>query len=135
MHSELDKWNVIAKYWLISMDSKFEADFFLCKCSDIKDIGLRQISVYYLNLLNCWSEFLSLNKINTKENILEQHIFGNSKIRYKRKAIILSNFSKNGLKTVKDIWNQNSKTFVNSTEIFNRLHDKGNCISRIQPYL
>ena len=98
MHSELDKWNVIAKYWLISMDSKFEADFFLCKCSDIKDIGLRKISIYYLNLLNCWSEFLSLNKINTKENILEQHIFGNSKIRYKRKAIICQISPKMGLK-------------------------------------
>ena len=102
IHSELDKWNVIGKYWLTSMDSKFETDFFLCKCSDIKDIGLRKISKYYLNLLNCWSEFLSLNKINTKENILEQHIFGNSKIRYKRKALFLSNFSKSGFKTVKD---------------------------------
>ena len=30
-----------------------------------------EISKYYLNLLNCWSEFLSLNKINTEENILE----------------------------------------------------------------
>jgi hypothetical protein len=41
------------------MDSKFDTDFFLCKCSDIKDIGLRKISKYYLNLLNCWSEFLA----------------------------------------------------------------------------
>ena len=129
IHSELDKWNVIGKYWLTSMDSKFETDFFLCKCSDIKDIGLRKISKYYLNLLNCWSEFLSLNKINTKENILEQHIFGNSKIRYKRKALFLSNFSKSGLITVKDIWDQNSKIFVNSTEIFNRLRDKRNWIA------
>jgi hypothetical protein len=88
-----------------------------------------KISKYYLNLLNCWSEFLSLNKINTKENILEQHIFGNSKIRYKRKALFLSNFSKSGIKTVKDIWDQNSKIFVNSTEIFNRLRDKRNWIA------
>ena len=28
IHSELDKWNVIGKYWLTSMDSKFETDFF-----------------------------------------------------------------------------------------------------------
>ena len=99
--------------------------FCVCKCSDIKDIGLRKISKYYLNLLNCWSEFLSLNKTNTKENILEQHIFGNSKIRYK-----------SGFITVKDIWDQKSKTFVNSTEIFNRLRDKRNLIaeySRIKP--
>ena len=75
MHSKLDKWNAIGKYWLTSRNSKFETDFFLCQCSDIKDIGLRKISKYYRNLLNCWSEFLSLNKINTKENILEQHIF------------------------------------------------------------
>ena len=129
IHSELDKWNVIGKYWLTSMDSKFETDFVLCNCSDIKDIGLRKISKFYLNLLNCWSEFLSLNKINTEENILEQHIFGNSKIRYKRKALFLSNFSKSGFKTVKDIWDQNSKTFVNSTEIFNRLTDKRNWIA------
>ena len=28
IHSELDKWNVIGKYWLTSMDSKFETDLF-----------------------------------------------------------------------------------------------------------
>ena len=28
IHSELDKCNVIGKYWLTSMDSKFETDFF-----------------------------------------------------------------------------------------------------------
>jgi hypothetical protein len=31
--------------------------------------------------------------------------------------------------TVKDIWDQNSKIFVNSTEIFNRLRDKRNWIA------
>jgi hypothetical protein len=48
----------------------------------------------------------------------------------------LSNFSKSGFITVKDIWDQKSKTFVNSTEIFNRLRDKRNLIaeySRIKP--
>jgi hypothetical protein len=79
----------IYKYFTVLIPDTFHRfkptfDFFLCKCSDIKDIGLRKISKYYLNLLDCWSEFLSLNKINTKENILGQHIFGNSKIRYKR---------------------------------------------------
>ena len=105
--------------------------FFLCKCSDIKDIGLRKISKYYLNLLNCRSAFLSLNKINTRENIVEQHIFGNSKIIYacKRKAQFLSNFSKSGFITVKDIWDENSKIFLNNTEIFNTLRDKRNWIA------
>jgi hypothetical protein len=42
----------------------------------------------------------------------------------------LSNFSKSGFKTVKDIWDQNSKIFVNSTEIFNRLRDKRNWIAK-----
>ena len=111
------------------MDSKFETDIFLCICSDIKDIELMNISKYYLNLLNSWSEFRSLNKINRKEDILEQHIFGNSKIRYKRKALFLYNFSKSGFKAVNDIWDQNSETFVNSTEIFNRLRDKRNWIA------
>ena len=76
--------------------------------------------------LNSRSEFLSLQNIYTKEDILEQYIFGNCKNRYKRKALFLSNFSKSGCKTVKDIWDQNSKTFVNSIGIFNRLHDKRN---------
>jgi hypothetical protein len=89
IHSELDKWNAIGKYWLTSMDSKFETDFFFCKCSDIKDIGLGKISKYYLHLFNFWSEFLSLKKNNTKEDILEQHIFGNSNIRYKRNALFV----------------------------------------------
>jgi hypothetical protein len=49
---------------------------------EFKDIGLRKTSKYYLNLLNCWSEFLSLNKIKTKENIFEQHIFGNLRNKF-----------------------------------------------------
>jgi hypothetical protein len=94
-------------------------------------IGLRKISKYYLNLLYCRSAFLSLNKINTRENIVEQHIFGNSKIIYtcKRKAQFLSNFSKSGFITVKDIWDVNSKIFLNNTEIFNTLRDKRNWIA------
>ena len=75
------------------------------------------------------SAFLSLTKINTRENVVEQHIFGNSKIIYKRKAQFLSNFSKSGFKTVKDIWDENSKIFVNYTEIFNTLRDKRNWIA------
>ena len=43
IHSKLDKWNGIGKYCLTSMDSKFDTDFVLCKCSDIKDIGLRKV--------------------------------------------------------------------------------------------
>ena len=87
-------------------------------------------------ILTEFLKLLGLNKTSTTENILEQHIFGNSKIRYKRKALFLSNFSKSGFITVKDIWDQKSKTFVNSTEIFNRLRDKRNLIaeySRIKP--
>ena len=41
----------------------------------------------------------------------------------------MSNFSKSGFKTVKDIWDQNSEIFVNSAEIFNRLRDKRNWIA------
>jgi hypothetical protein len=41
----------------------------------------------------------------------------------------LSNFSKSGFKTVKDIWDQINKTFVNSTQIFDRLRDKRNWIA------
>jgi hypothetical protein len=67
---------------------------------------------------------------------LAKHLFrniceGNSQgyIRFYRIALFLSNFSKCGFKTEKDIWDQNSKTFVNSIEVFNRLHDKRNWIA------
>jgi hypothetical protein len=78
---KLDKNRTFRLYLIFELPNKCCSNIFsfvlalFCKCSDIKDIGLRKISKYYMNLLNCWSEFLSLNKINTKENILEQHIF------------------------------------------------------------
>ena len=123
-HSDLDKWNAIGKFWLTTMDSIIRQIYFSVNVQ----ISHRWRFQNFKNLLNPWSEFLSLQKINSKEDILEQHIFGNSKIRYKRKALFLSNFSKSGFKTLKNIWDQNSKTFVNSIGIFNRLHDKRNWI-------
>ena len=50
--SDPDNWIAIGKCWLTSLDDKFASDFFLCKCSDVKNIGCLKISDYYKRLLD-----------------------------------------------------------------------------------
>ena len=50
--SDPDNWIAKGKCWLTSLDDKLASDFFLCKCSDVKNIGSLKISDYYKRLLD-----------------------------------------------------------------------------------
>jgi hypothetical protein len=45
----MDSWNAIGKHWLQKYDNKFGVDFFLCKCSDFKDLNIASIPKYFKN--------------------------------------------------------------------------------------
>jgi hypothetical protein len=37
IHSDLEYWNPIGKYWLTKYDNRFGSNYFRCQCSDISD--------------------------------------------------------------------------------------------------
>ena len=87
------------------------------------------------SVINTYIKCILLNQLRSPLALVK-HLFRNiwegisqGYIRFYRKALFLSNFSKSGFKTETDIWDTNSKTFVNSIEVFNRLHDKRNWIA------
>lgn len=43
VNSKIQKWNVIGKYLLTSLDKKYDKDFCICFCSDTK--GFSQIKM------------------------------------------------------------------------------------------
>ena len=129
INTETDKWNAIGKFWLTAFDEKFDTDFFLCKCSEFRGIGPFKMSKYYVNLLNSWSDFQNTYIYNSKEDLLNENIFGNRKLKFNGHALFLANFSKSGIKKVKDIWDENAKSFKHTLDIFNKLIDKRNWIA------
>jgi hypothetical protein len=100
--------NAIGKFWLTSLDDKFASDFFLCKCSDVKNIGNLKISNYYKRLIDLWSFFLPSHTLYVKEDILDQNIFGNAKFSYNGNALFFSSFSVSCMYKIEDIWDDNT---------------------------
>jgi hypothetical protein len=103
--------------------------FFVCKCSDVNNIGNLKISNYYKRLLDSWSFFLASQTLYVKEDILDQNIFGNAKFSYNGNALFFSSFSLSDIQKIEDIWDDNTNCFKSSTEIFNSLYDRRNWIS------
>ncbi len=132
VNSDLDKWNAIGKYWLTSLDSKFDSEYFLCTCSNINGLNRNKMSNYYENLLTSWVELQKLHGCNntSRDELLSSNIMGNDKLKFKGKALFFGNFSKCGIKTVNDIWCEQNNTFATPLAIFNKLNDKRNWISQ-----
>jgi hypothetical protein len=56
-------------------------------------------------------------------------LFGNCNITFKNKPLIFSSGLKSNIKTVQDIWDENSQQFIDCDLIYSKLIDRKNCIS------
>jgi hypothetical protein len=92
INSEMDSWNAIGKHWLQKYDKQFGVDFFLCKCSDIKGLDIASIPKYYQDAIQAWNNFLGSCSTESKNDILDQNIFGNSEIKFNRNPLFFNRF-------------------------------------------
>jgi hypothetical protein len=53
-----------------------------------------------------------VQKVETKTDILHVRLFGNCNITFQNKPVIFSSFLRSNIKTIKDIWDANSKQFI-----------------------
>jgi hypothetical protein len=74
----MDSWNAIGKHLLQKYDDKFGV-FFPCKCSDIKDLDITSIPKY-TSMVNC----LGLCSTESKDDIFDKNMFGDSDIKFNR---------------------------------------------------
>ena len=67
---------------------------------------------------------------NLRTDILHIRLFGNCNITFKNKPLIVSSFLKGNIKTIQDIWDENSKQFIDCDLLYSKLIDRRNCISK-----
>ena len=129
MYSGNETWSVLSKYWLKKFDKDIEEDFFLCKCSNIKGIHFNRIPEFYLNALQSFSEFRTKFTPNSLQDILNSSLFCNENIKLRDTSLFFKSFLSSGLRTIRDIWDEEILNFKDNIQIYNSLFDKRNCIS------
>ena len=85
---------------------------------------MHQFQKYYEDAIQAWNNCLRSCSTDSKNDILDKNIFGNSEIKFNRNPLFQS-FFRNNIFKINDIWDQNNNTFVDNQTIFNRLDDKG----------
>jgi hypothetical protein len=67
--------------------------------------------------------------VETRSDICQVRLFANCNITFQTKPLIFSSFLKSNIKTIQDIWDENSKQFIDCDLLYSKLIDSGNCIS------
>ena len=130
INEPIENWNAIGKYWLSRFDFKFNETFFICKCSNVSSLNLNRYPLFYQKSIQAWTKFLQcVQKLETKTDILHVRLFGNCNITFQNKPLIFSSFLRSNIKTIQDIWDENSKQFIDCDLLYSQLIDRRNCIS------
>ena len=100
-----ENWSMISKYYFERVGKEFGDNNFLFKCTDIRNIDLKGMPIFYVQCLESWAELGQRNQSteNTTDNILEQNLFGNHRILFRAQPIL----AKSGILQIKDIWDIN----------------------------
>ena len=109
--SENAHWNRIAKHWIQKYDTEYHASLFLCKCSSVKGLNLSEMPDFYQKCISSWALFIGKLKIQSNEHILNEKLFGNIDISVRNNPFFYSDFSRQNIKTISDIWNAQNGDF------------------------
>ena len=123
IQSEYENWNTTGKHWLKSLDTEYNTDYFICKCTSIKGLDLHGLSKYNQDCISSWVKFHGVVMQKNRQSILESCLFGNKYIIYRNSPIFISSFCKGNIKTVRDIWNIQTNSFHAPELVRDRLLD------------
>ena len=90
---------------------------------------MNRIPKFYLNALQSFSEFGTKFTPNSLQDILDTPLFCNENIKFCGKSLFFKSFLLSGLRTIRDIWDEEILNFKDNIQIYNSLFDKRNCIS------
>ncbi len=119
-HEDLEEWNALGKFWLKHLDEKYNENNFILKCSDIQTIRLENIPKYYIKGITTWAHMLTNRNTITKEQILNENLFGNDKLRRNGKPLFFQNWAHANFKTINDI--RENTGWIPSETVINRLN-------------
>ena len=123
LSSDYENWNIIGKNWLKYLDSEYNINYFVCKCSSIKGLDLSVLPEYYKLSIASWVRFQSMLCLKDKDSILSSCLFGNKYITLRNTPLFIRSFSRSNIKMVRDIWDTVTNNFHQHESIRNRLYD------------
>lgn len=124
--SEVAHWNMIGKKWLQKYDTEFNENFFICKCSNTKGLHLSDLPDFYQNSILSWAFLQSKMVKLDRRSIMNERLCGNNSISVRNTPLFYQQFNKSNVKTIRDIWDTDNKTFIQENIIQNTLTDKTN---------
>ena len=81
--------------------------------------------MFYQKSIQAWTKFVQcVQKVETKTDILKQISY-----TFQNKPLIFSSFLRSNIKNIQDIWDENSKQFIDCDLLYSKLIDRRNCIS------
>ena len=112
-------------------DAKYGVENFLLKCTSVNGLQLHNVfSTFFSVCIDAWCKLKAKNVIKTREDILCQNIFGNVNIvTNQNQSIFFSNWTKSGFVTLRDMWDEERKKWVQGNKIYNQLDMKRNWIA------
>ncbi|WAR01916.1 YTX2-like protein, partial [Mya arenaria] len=97
--------------------------------SDQKGFIKNKIPKYYLEGMESWGKFLQTFTAITTDEVLNTPLFGNHIIKFKSKPLFIANFSKSGIKRIKDVWDLTKSDYVSTENLLSKLKSKQNWIA------
>ena len=132
MHSGNETWSALGRYWL---KKAWETHWGRCLFVQMFKYKRVNIESHFRILFECTaiiqnSKFQKFKFTpNSLQNILDTSLFCNENITFRGKSLFFKSFLLSGLRTIRDIWDEEILNFKDSIQIYNSLFDKRNCIS------
>ncbi|WAR24786.1 hypothetical protein MAR_038455 [Mya arenaria] len=79
--------------------------------------------------MESWGKFLQTFTAITTDEVLNTPLFGNHIIIFKSKPLFIANFSKSGIKRIKDVWDLTKSDYVSTENLLSKLKSKQNWIA------
>ena len=87
---------------------------------------MNRIPEFDFNALQSFSEFRTKFTPNSLQDILDPSLFCNENIKFRDTFLFFKSFLLSGLRTIRDIWDEEIFNFKDSIQIYNSLFDKRN---------
>ena len=113
-----EKWKILPRKYLQVLDRKYGIKYFVLHVSnsneELKDIPIPE---YYKEMIMAWQRLKRITEhIETKENVLNQIIWCNDHVKVNGKVLVDNNWSKVGIKRIKDVMNSDGTMRINEVK-------------------
>ena len=124
--SETSRWNMLGKGYLRLLDNKFGRDFFILSCSSLTGLNSDKLPPFYKECLLSWINLKKKRIITTKQDVLDENLFGNHSLIHNDKPVLFQHWSKAGLQKINDIWDEKQNSWITSQELLQKLNIQRN---------